>query len=160
LSQSILIEADNRDKREQAKKNTQSKRKAPTSSGLEPPAKRQNHTTATGGNEGAVGAVGITDAQTNISRDQLHETLDVQRVSTYSRRDIKNGQKVKHTGDELGPAEDDFVNAATRYFNCYRHPIMLYFGNKQLTSSNSVHGECFYDSISQPRSFTLISPTQ
>ncbi|KAG2336031.1 hypothetical protein BDR05DRAFT_953645 [Suillus weaverae] len=118
--------ADNRDKQEQAKKNTQSKHKAPMSSGLEPPAKRQNQATATGGNEGAMGAVGITDAQMNVGQDQLYESLDVEWVSTYSWRVIKNGQKVKHTGDELGPAEDDFVNAATssitRLTNTPSHP--------------------------------------
>lgn len=62
--------------------NSQSKRKAPTSSRLEPPAKRHNQTTATGGNESAVGAVVITNAQTNVSRDQLYESLDVQWLST------------------------------------------------------------------------------
>lgn len=62
--------------------------------------------------------------------------LDLLRVAAYRRRELKNGQKAKRSGNELDPAEDDFVNAATRHFKCYRRVIMLYFGNEE-------SGECF-----------------
>lgn len=68
---------------------------------------------------------------TVMSNTQVLESigLDAQRVVEYSKHETKGGQRVKRVGDELGPAEDDFVNAATRHFGCYRRPIMLYFGN-------------------------------
>jgi len=56
--------------------------------------------------------------------------LDLKQVMAYHQKEVKSGQKVKRMGDELDPAEDDFVNAVTRHFRCYRQPTMLYFGNK------------------------------
>ena len=75
--------------------------------------------------------VTIPSSSAMISDMQAQESTELEawRVVEYLKCETKGEQKVKRVGDELGPAEDDFVNAATRHFRCYRHPIMLYFGN-------------------------------
>lgn len=146
---------ENRQKCQLVKKNTENKWKATSSTGVGEPAVKRQCTTvggmtdvavvvevtssgaASGSSSGEMVAV-VSTAQSESC--QTRESLNAERASTYSQQVMRNGQKVKHTGNELSPAEDDFVNAATRYFRCYRGPVMLYFGNKQLSMA---HSECF-----------------
>lgn len=146
---------ENRQKCQLVKKNTENKWKATSSTGVGEPAVKRQCTTvggmtdmavvvevtssgaASGSSSGEMVAV-VPTAQSESC--QTRESLNAERASTYSQQVMRNGQKVKHTGNELSPAEDDFVNAATRYFRCYRGPVMLYFGNKQLSMA---HSECF-----------------
>ncbi|KAI6142460.1 P-loop containing nucleoside triphosphate hydrolase protein, partial [Pisolithus tinctorius] len=96
--------------------------------------------------EQAVGLQSETDSAVLETQETMSATerqekmrLDALRTVAYCKKVMNGGQRVKKGGDELEPAEDDFVNAATRHFRCYRRPVMLYFGSIEHASQ---HFEC------------------
>ncbi|KAH7917502.1 P-loop containing nucleoside triphosphate hydrolase protein [Leucogyrophana mollusca] len=99
------------------------------------------------------GAATEKDAQ--VSTDPRDE-LDAERERVYAKRETKNGEKVKITGDGLEPAMDDLVNAATRHFKCYRRPVMVYFGNTQHASH---HEQCDINSPTGCSRCVINTPT-